>query len=224
MIRIYWDKEQDDFLRKNFHTMSQEGLESHLHRNMKTIRARARKIGVCGGNNPKRKKQYRRQSYDVVGDVAYIHCQRNGEKLDVIVDSEDVEKLISFGKIGITSQGYPTFSKRDENNIPRRLYLHRFVLDYDGKLMVDHINGKPLDCRKVNLRIVTHKQNCQNIHVLNKANTSGYRNVAWSKRKKCWRVAVRVDGKTYYRYLKTKEEAIVAAKEMRKKYMPFAVG
>jgi hypothetical protein len=202
--------------------MSQEGLESHLHRTMKTIRARAIKIGVCGGSNPKRKKQYRRQTYDVVGNVAYIHCQRNGEKLDVIVDSEDAEKLISFGKIGITSQGYPTFSKRDENNIPRRIYLHRFVLDYDGDLMVDHINGKPLDCRKSNLRIVTHKQNCQNIHVLNKDNTSGYRNVSWCKSKKSWRVLICVDGKRMYRYVKSKEKANEVAKELRRKYMPYA--
>ena len=222
MSYLFWDKEQDDFLRKNFHTMSQEGLESHLHRTMKTIRARAIKIGVCGGSNPKRKKQYRRQTYDVVGNVAYIHCQRNGEKLDVIVDSEDAEKLISFGKIGITSQGYPTFSKRDENNIPRRIYLHRFVLDYDGDLMVDHINGKPLDCRKSNLRLVTHKQNCQNIHVLNKANTSGYRNVAWYRWKKCWRVNICVDGKRTYKYIKSKDEAIRTAVELRRKLMPYA--
>ena len=129
---------------------------------------------------------------------------------------------ISFGKIGITSQGYPTFSKRDENNIPRRIYLHRFVLDYDGDLMVDHINGKPLDCRKSNLRLVTHKQNCQNIHVLNKANTSGYRNVAWYRWKKCWRVNICVDGKRIYKYIKSKDEAIRTAVELRRKLMPYA--
>jgi hypothetical protein len=202
--------------------MSIEGLESHLHRSMSTIRARARKIGICGGDNKKRKRQFHRMPYDIVGDVAYIHCQRNGEKMDVIVDSEDVEKVVSFGRIGITSKGYPTFSKRDENYKSRRIYLHRFVFDYDGDLMVDHINGKPLDCRKANLRIVTHKQNCQNIHVLNKANTSGYRNVAWYRWGNCWRVNVCVDGKRIYRYIKSKEEAIKTAIELRRELMPYA--
>lgn len=222
MKRIYWDKEQDDFLRANYHTMSREGLESHLHRRLETIRARARKIGICGGDNPKRKKQFRRQAYDVVGDIAYIHCQRNGEKLDVIVDSEDVERLVSFGRIGVTSRDYPTYSKRDERYESRRIYLHRFVIDYNGANMVDHINGNPLDCRKENLRIVTHKQNCQNIHGLNKANKSGYRNVMWNKTDNCWRVVICVNGKRISKQLHSKEEANRVAKDLRRKYMPYA--
>jgi hypothetical protein len=222
VIRIYWDKEQDDFLRNNYHTMSIEDLESHLHRSMPTIRARARKIGICGGNNKKRKRQFRRMSYDIVGNIAYIHCQRNGEKIDVIVDSEDVERLVSFGRIGITNRGYPTYAKRDENNIPRRYYLHRMVVNYDGENMVDHIDGNTLDCRKKNLRIVTHKQNCQNIHGLNKFNKSGYRNVMWNKVDNCWRVSICVDGKRISKQLHSKEEANVVAKELRRKYMPYA--
>jgi hypothetical protein len=222
VIRIYWDKEQDDFLRANYHTMCKSDLEKHLHRNMLSIRARARKIGICGGDNPKRVKRFDKMPYDIVGNVAYIHCQRNGDPMDVIVDSEDVERLVNIGRIGITSRGYPTFSKRDENNIPRRHYLHRIVMNYDGDLMVDHIDGNTLDCRKSNLRIVTHKQNCQNIHVLNKDNTSGYRNVSWCKSKKSWRVLICVDGKRMYRYVKSKEKANEVAKELRRKYMPYA--
>lgn len=222
MEYVFWDKEQDEFLCENFYTMSQEDLESHLHRKMKTIRARARKIGICGGNNPKRKKQYRKQTYDIVGDVAYIHCQRNGEKIDVIVDSEDVERLISFGRIGITSKGYSTFSKRDINNIPRRYYLHRMIMNYNGENTVDHINGNTLDCRKKNLRIVTRKQNCQNIHGLNKSNKSGYRNVMWNKVDNCWRVVICADGKRISKQVHSKEEANIVAKELRRKYMPYA--
>jgi tRNA(Phe) wybutosine-synthesizing methylase Tyw3 len=89
-------------------------------------------------------------------------------------------------------------------------------------MAVDHINGNPLDCRKCNLRIVTHKQNCQNIHVLNKANRSGYRNVGWCKSKNSWRILICVDGEKYCRYTKSKEEAIIISRELRRKLMPYA--
>jgi len=46
-----------------------------------------------------------------------------------------------------------------------RVQMHRFILglnDYDGKVVVDHINHNRLDNRRCNLRIVTHSQNCGN--------------------------------------------------------------
>lgn len=33
--------------------------------------------------------------------------------------------------------------------------LHRYLLNYDRKDVIDHINNNPLDNRKCNLRIVT---------------------------------------------------------------------
>jgi hypothetical protein len=222
MKHLPWDKEQDDFLRENYHIMRKGDLEKALNRNIFAIRQRARKIGICGGKNPKRVKQFDKMPYDVVGEMAYIHCRRNGKAIDVIVDSEDVERLVRFGRIGVTSQGYPTFSKRDENNIPRRIYLHRLVLGYEGSNMVDHINGNRADCRKSNLRVVTHKQNCQNLHGLNGANKSGYRNVIWSNANNCWIVALCVDGKRITKHLHSKEKAIELSKVLRRKYMPYA--
>lgn len=45
----------------------------------------------------------------------------------------------------------------------KRIGLHRFVMNYDGPLQVDHINRNTLDNRKQNLRIVTQVINSQNI-------------------------------------------------------------
>lgn len=42
------------------------------------------------------------------------------------------------------------------------IYLHRFILDAELGVDVDHRNGDPLDCRRTNLRTGTTAQNMQN--------------------------------------------------------------
>lgn len=42
------------------------------------------------------------------------------------------------------------------------IYLHRVVMNYPGKMMVDHKKGNTLDNRRENLRVSTNSQNQQN--------------------------------------------------------------
>lgn len=44
----------------------------------------------------------------------------------------------------------------------KKIYLHRLIMQCPSNLCVDHINHKPNDNRKCNLRIVTKQQNNQN--------------------------------------------------------------
>lgn len=44
----------------------------------------------------------------------------------------------------------------------KKVFLHRFVLDYAGRDDVDHINRNMLDDRKHNLRVVPHQVNAAN--------------------------------------------------------------
>jgi hypothetical protein len=44
----------------------------------------------------------------------------------------------------------------------KKAFLHRFIMDYYGKLEVDHINRNTLDNRKANLRIIEHYRNSAN--------------------------------------------------------------
>lgn len=72
-----------------------------------------------------------------------------------IIDFEDYERVCNHNWSLATNKGYV------QNNTYRHKYrtLHRFVLNYDGNLDVDHINHDKLDNRKSNLRIVSKSMN-----------------------------------------------------------------
>ena len=55
----------------------------------------------------------------------------------------------------------------------KSIKLHRFILDADENVVVDHINRNPLDCRSANLREVTPHQNSLN-KSYNKKSVSGF--------------------------------------------------
>lgn len=67
-------------------------------------------------------------------------------------------------------------------------YLHRYVwAQYRTPIpeMIDHINRMGWDCRRENLRMATGTGN-QGNQALCKNNTSGYKGVQWSLRRKLW--------------------------------------
>jgi hypothetical protein len=76
----------------------------------------------------------------------------------------------------------------------KRVYLHRFVMQPEKGMEVDHINGDGLDNRRCNLRIVSHKQNLRNqrLHV---GSTSGFKGVSWDKERRRWAAHIKYDGK-----------------------------
>src|SRR6476660_298673 len=55
--------------------------------------------------------------------------------------------------------------------------MHRLIMNYPDGMIVDHINGDPLDNRRENLRIVTHHQNAMN-SARRSDNKTGYKGVA----------------------------------------------
>ncbi|WP_163258390.1 HNH endonuclease [Bacillus paranthracis] len=109
--------------------------------------------------------------------------RRNGDIYEVIVDSDfEIDRKVWVG----IAKGVPyagiTIDKKNKK-------LHRYILgvhNEDPNILVDHINGNPLDNRKENLRTCTHLQN-----LANKKSKGCY----WDKYNQKWRARIGIDGK-----------------------------
>jgi hypothetical protein len=84
------------------------------------------------------------------------------------------------------------FRSRRHNHLgySNRAYLHRIIMRIeDTRLVVDHIDGNPLNNVKSNLRIVTTTENNRNTSS-HKNSTSEYLGVSWDKTKSKWLVRI----------------------------------
>jgi hypothetical protein len=100
-----------------------------------------------------------------------------------LIDLEDVGRVSPYGW-GL-HHGYVIRGSR--GNTP----LHRFVMQYEGPLVVDHINGNPLDCQKSNLRVCSNKSNTRNRGKLNLLKSSLFKGV--SRHHGRWQAHIRAD-------------------------------
>jgi hypothetical protein len=93
------------------------------------------------------------------------------------------------------------------------LYHHGYLPKY-----IDHIDGNPLNNKIENLREATQQQNCKNSKI-SKANTSGVKNVSFSKKSKKWQVSLSIDKKLkHIGFYEDLELAEFVAIEARNKY------
>jgi hypothetical protein len=107
-------------------------------------------------------------------------------------------------------------------NIDRKpIKFHRIVFLYcHGYLpeVIDHINGIRHDNRVENLRLANKEENCLNSK-MPKNNSSGFKNVSWSKVANKWTVQMTVNKKyTNFGYYKDIELADLVAQEARSLY------
>lgn len=148
--------------------------------------------------------------YKIVSDYA-IGIFENGA--EVLLDVGDLE-VVSAHQWHIDTLGYPrTYSE----GLMVRLHRLLFPSIPDG-YVVDHINRNKLDNRRKNLRIVTQKENNQNIP-LRSNNTSGVYGVFFDKRAKRWRSQISRDGKTtHVGVFDCFDDAVAARKAAEKKF------
>lgn len=147
--------------------------------------------------------------------IAKIHLDNTGN--DVIVDIDDIERLNSLGKWHENDSGYAV-RRVVIGGKKQTLRLHRLVINCPEGMIVDHLNGNRLDCRKKNLRICTQKENANNLH-----HTRGYcfdksrgKWVVHYKRKFCGRYETEDEAKRAYQLAKSGQEY---QPRQRQKYM-----
>lgn len=75
------------------------------------------------------------------------------------------------------------------------LYLHRYLMDAEDGIYIDHYDHNSLNNTRENLRITKGEENAKNRKGKNKNNTTGYRNVQIDKRSGKYVVVLFVKGK-----------------------------
>ena len=90
--------------------------------------------------------------------------------------------------------------------------MHHMIIGKPINGMVtDHIDGNGLNNKKENLRIVTQRENLQNLKIKKSSKFSG---VHWRKAKKKWTASLRINGRPkHIGYFVNEEDAAVAYKE-----------
>jgi hypothetical protein len=88
--------------------------------------------------------------------------------------------------------------------------LHRFLMQPDPGMIVDHVNGDGLDCRRVNMRVTTQHGNMMNRQAAIK-NATGYKGVRYRSDKRRWVANIGYRGATYHLGLFRDAEAAARA-------------
>ena len=136
-------------------------------------------------------------------ESAYIQVWlRRGVKFLIDVEDYSPIKKLSFrghfqNGVWYVTVAVPTIGE-DGFKYHQPVLLSRLLkgLDFGDPLEVDHINGNPLDNRKLNLRVCTHEENMQNRR-MSASNTSGFKGVTQVGPSR-WAVNIRACGKHYY--------------------------
>ena len=109
--------------------------------------------------------------YDDVFKCCYAYAN-DGTKF--LFDLEDADLVRSRGW-HISRRGYVA-GKEERRERP----LHKLMILVDAGYDIDHINRNKMDCRRKNLRVCSHHENCFN-QKRGSNNTSGYIGVSLAK-------------------------------------------
>lgn len=154
----------------------------------------------------------------VTGDVAEIVLVDNANRPRgvAVIDAEDAPVASEY-RWCMNSKEHTSYvvGHRLGESRGTRILLHRLLMSPPGLMEIDHVNGDGLDNRRVNLRVVTARENRQN-QPIRRDNTSGFRGVYFSKSLGKWIAHLRDDRRNHrVGAFDTKAEAAQAAEKER---------
>ncbi len=124
-----------------------------------------------------------------------------------IVDDEDFAELVKYRWCAIKSYNTYYAVRNSPRSYGKRhtIRMHAVILNPPQGMIIDHINGNGLDNRRENLRVVTTRQNQQNLHI---PKSSRYPGVIWYKQTKRWQARIKINGRSkHLGYFKDEFEA-----------------
>lgn len=104
-----------------------------------------------------------------------------------LVDDEDYERLNRFKWYAQKARN--TFYAFRMLGRGKMVLMHRDILNTPEGMVPDHIDGNGLNNQKSNIRIVTVRQNAQNLHIKKSSRYPGV-----SPQNKAWRARIKING------------------------------
>lgn len=109
-----------------------------------------------------------------------------------LVSGADYDALAGYEWSKAGSDSYPR-AVRKCRETDRQILMHRQIMNAPRHLVVDHIDGNPLNNTRPNLRLATPSQNTVNAHSV--WGSSRYRGVCRDKHRGRWVARIKADGK-----------------------------
>jgi hypothetical protein len=162
-----------------------------------------------------------RNRYAISGTVVTIWVPLHGsdQELPVLVDADDLPRLFSHRRDAKWRAWHRHRGRGYRISMGSKL-LWRVLLNAPQDWEVDHINHNTLDNRRSNLRLVTRRENAQNLSATARSR-SGIRNVTWRADMRAWVVQISTNGQNHYLgHYDTLDEAIAIAEQARAALFP----
>lgn len=127
-----------------------------------------------------------------------------------LVDDEDFDYLSQYKWCAHKGRNNIFYAVRNVRNKKgaTMFKMHSVIIGTPSGMDTDHINGDGLDNRKTNLRVVTRRQNIQNLHI---PKSSKYPGVTWNKNTRKWRALIRISDRLCHLGLFTDEDEAAEA-------------
>lgn len=157
-----------------------------------------------------------RNDYRVDGESVFVKVMCKGETYEAKASTDKLDKLLGFD-VTWFGHRYSTGVYLEAKKNKKMVRFHRFITDAPEGMVVDHINNDTLDNTNENLRVVSHRQNIQNVSGVRSDSGTGVRGVCLYPHNQKYSAYCTHKGKRHYGgVFATIEEAEKKAIEMRK--------
>lgn len=161
-------------------------------------------------NNPRTQNDLNEYRLREDGTVEFDCYDANSKVVgQFIIDREDLSK-VRYHKWRIDTCNHVVTGNCTKTKPRKELSWLVMDMPTDSELVIDHINGNPLDNRRLNLRICTQGENSCNKHFMSN-NTSSAIGVCWDKARRRWAPEICKDYQRWHlgRYKSFDEAAFV---------------